>query len=152
MKMHQLREYMKIVDGDRVKEEEIYEHLWWGLCKLEHHDEDDFDKMMMKVHCVVYGPHFDEALAKMAVAHMKNVDGSTGEHWTWEQTMGVANQYGIKQYADWFYALNMLHSDLANVLGGDANTYAKMAKALYFDDPDMVEGKLFKQWVATHKK
>ena len=25
MKMHQLREYMKIVDGDHAKEEEIYE-------------------------------------------------------------------------------------------------------------------------------
>lgn len=152
MKMHQLREYMKVVDGDHAKEEEIYEHLWWGLCKLEHHDEDDFDKMMMKVHCVVYGPHFDEPMAKMAVSHMHNVDGSTGEHWTWEQTTGVANQYGIKHYADWYYALNMLHSDLSNVMGGDANTYAKMAKALYFDDPDMPEGKLFKQWLAVNKK
>ena len=27
--------------------------------------------------------------------------------------------------------------------------HAKMAKALYFDDPDMVEGKLFRQWMAV---
>lgn len=148
--MHELREYMKIIDGDKIKEEEVYEHLWWGLCKLKVHDEEDYHKMMMKVHCVVYGSHFDEKLAKKAVAKMKNVDGSTGEHWTWEQTTSVANQYGIKHYSDWYYALNMLWSDLSNVLGGDANTYAKMAKAMYFDDPDMTEGKLFKTYVATH--
>ena len=148
--MHELREYMKIIDGDKIKEEEVYEHLWWGLCKLKVHDEEDYHKMMMKVHCVVYGPHFDEKLAKKAVAKMKNVDGSTGEHWTYEQTTSVANQYGIKHYADWYYALNMLWSDLSNVLGGDANTYAKMAKAMFFDDPDMTEGKLFKTYMATH--
>ena len=148
--MHELREYMKIIDGDKIKEEEVYEHLWWGLCKLKVHDEEDYHKMMMKVHCVVYGPHFDEKLAKKAVAKMKNVDGSTGEHWTYEQTTSVANQYGIKHYADWYYAMNSLWSDLSNVLGGDANTYAKMAKAMFFDDPDMVEGKLFKTYVATH--
>jgi hypothetical protein len=94
--------------------------------------------------------HFDEKLAKKAVARMKNVDGSTGEHWTWEQTTSVANQYGIKCYGDWYYSLNMLWSDLSNVMGSDANTYAKMAKAMYFDDVDMVEGKLFREYIATH--
>lgn len=148
--MHELREYMKLIDGDKIKEEEVYEYLWWGLCKLKVHDEEDYHKMMMKVHCVVYGAHFDEKLAKKAVSKMKNVDGSTGEHWTYEQTTSVANQYGIKHYADWYYAMNSLWSDLSNVLGGDANTYAKMAKAMYFDDPDMVEGKLFKTYMATH--
>ena len=148
--MHELREYMKVIEGNVAKEEEVYEHLWWGLCKLKLHDEEDYHKMMMKVHCVVYGMHFDEALAKKAVAHMKNVDGTTGEHWSWEQTTSVANQYGIKHYADWYYALNSLWSDLSNVLGGDANTYAKIAKAMYFDDPDMTEGKLFKAYMATH--
>jgi hypothetical protein len=35
-------------------------------------------------------------------------------------------------------------------MGSDANTYAKMAKAMYFDDVDMVEGKLFREYIATH--
>ena len=148
--MHELREYMKAIEGNVTKEEEVYEHLWWGLCKLKMHDEEDYYKMMLKVHSVVYGMHFDEKLAKKAVAHMHNVDGSTGEHWTWEQTTSVANQYGIKCYADWYYAMNSLWSDLSNVMGSDANTYAKMAKAMYFDDPDMVDGKLFKAYMATH--
>ena len=148
--MHELRDYMKMIEGDKLKEEEVYEHLWWGLCKLKVHDEEDYHKMMLKVHSVVYGMHFDEHLAKKAVAHMKNVDGSTGEHWTWEQTTSVANQHGIKCYPDFYYAMNMLYSDLSNVLGSDANTYAKIAKAMYFDDPDMTEGKLFKAYMATH--
>lgn len=150
MTMHQLREYMKVIEGNHAKEEEVYEHLWWGLCKLKHHDEDDFNRMMMKVHCVVYGMHFDEALAKKAVAHMRNVDGSTGEHWSKTDTDRLADQHGIQYKCDWYYALNSLWSDLSNVMGSDANTYAKMAKAMYFDDPDMTEGKLFRSYLATH--
>ena len=72
--MHELREYMKIIEGDRVKEEEVYEHLWWGLCKLKMHDEEDYYKMMLKVHSVVYGMHFDEKLAKKAVAMFPDAD------------------------------------------------------------------------------
>lgn len=71
MTMHKLREYMTAIEGDAVKEEEVYEKLWWGLSKLKMHDEDDFNKMMMKVHCVVYGPHFDEHAAKKAVEKCK---------------------------------------------------------------------------------
>lgn len=80
---------------------------------------------------------------------MQNVDGTTGEHWSFEQCSSIANQYGIKCYSDWYYAMNSLWSDLSKTLDSDAHTYAKIAKALYFDDPDMSEGKLFKQWVAV---
>ncbi len=152
MTMHRLREYMSVITGNHEKEELVYEALWWGLCKLQHHDEDDFNKMMMKVHCIVYGSHFDEATAKMAVGEMENVDGTKGEHWTMEETSRVADQHGIKCYADWYYALNMLYSDLYKIYGNDVNMYAKIAKALYFDDPDMPHGKLFRQWASTYKK
>lgn len=152
MTMHRLREYMSVITGNHEKEELVYEALWWGLCKLQHHDEDDFNKMMMKVHCIVHGPHFDEPMAKMAVSHMENVDGSIGEHWSKTDTDRLAEQYGIKHKCDWYYALNMLYSDLSNVMGSDAGTYVKIAKALYFDDPDMPNGKLFRQWASTYKK
>lgn len=152
MTMRQLREYMTAIEGNHAKEEEVYEALWWGICKLKHHDEDDFDKMMMMVHCIVYGPHFDEIMAKMAVSQMENVDGTHGEHWSFEQVRSVASQHNIKEVADMYYALNMLYSDLSGVFGGDVGTYIKMAKALYFDDPDMPKGKLFKQWMALQKK
>ena len=50
---------------------------------------------MMKIHCIAYGPHFDEHLAKKAVSEMKNVDGTTGEHWTVEETTRVMDQNGV---------------------------------------------------------
>ena len=148
--MKKLREYMTAIEGNHEKENEIHEILGWGLHKLKMHDEDDYDKMMLKIHCVVYGCHFDDELAHKAVAHMKNVDGSEGQHWSKADTDRLADQYGIHYKCDWYYAINMLWSDLANVMGSDANTYAKMAKAMYFDDPDMPEGKLFHQYIAMH--
>ena len=145
--MHKLKEYMDVIKGDKEKEQEVYEYLWWGICKLKQHDEGDYNKMMMKVHCVVNGPHFDESMAKKAVSQMRNVDGTDGQHWTMEETNKVADQYNIKYKCDWYYALNSLYSDLYGLYGTDVNTYAKIAKALYFDDPDKPDGKLFKMYM-----
>lgn len=60
-----------------------------------------------------------------------------------------AKKHNIDHPADLYYAINMLYSDLSNVLGKDSEKYIAVAKALYWDDPDMPEGKLFKQYVAT---
>ena len=150
MTMKKLREYMDCVAGDHEKETEIHEILGHALMKLKAHDEQDFVNMMLKVHCVAYGPHFDEYMAKKAVGEMRNVDGTVGEHWSYNQTTDWANQYGVKEYGDWYYALNSLYSDLSALYGNDANTYAKIAKALYFEDPDMPNGKLFKSYIGMH--
>lgn len=100
-----------------------------------------------KLHCVAYGPHFDEHLAKKAVAGMKNVDGTCGEHWTYEQTSQLADQQGITQKADWYYVMNMLYSDYSEIYGSDINMYIRVAKA-YMRDPDAPEGKVFDLWLA----
>lgn len=147
MTMHKLREYMELVAGNHEKEKEIHEILGCALMKLKAHDEHDFVHMMLKVHCVAVGPHFDEYMAKKAVAAMHNVDGTHGEHWSFEETSNLANQHGVKKLGDWYYALNSLHSDLSHIYGNDVNVYAKIAKALYFDDPDMPDGKLFKSYI-----
>lgn len=39
--------------------------------------------------------HFDEEQAYEAVSMMENEDGTTGPHWSVEDTTSVANQYGI---------------------------------------------------------
>ena len=88
-----------------------------------------------------------EELAKKAVAKMKNVDGTCGEHWTYEQTSQLADQQGIRCKADWYYVMNMLHSDFAEILGSDTNNYVRMAKA-YINDPDASEGKVLDAWLA----
>lgn len=92
--------------------------------------------------------HFDEHLAKKAVAEMENVDGSSGEHWTLEDTTKVMEQNGIKANKyDWYYLMNMLHSDYSKIWGDDVAQYVKFAKA-YIEDPDAGEGKVFCLWKA----
>lgn len=149
MTMKKLREYMDRVAGDHEKEAEIHEILGHALMKLKAHDEHDFVQMMLKVHCVAYGPHFDDYMAKKAVEAMRNVDGSTGEHWTREQTDRVAEEQGIHCKADWYYTLNMFWSDYSNIFGNDTGMYIRLAKA-YITDPDAEEGKVFKLYLAGH--
>lgn len=92
--------------------------------------------------------HFDEHLVKKAVAEMENVDGSSGEHWTIEETTRVMEQNGIKvNKYDWYYLMNMLHSDYSNIWGEDVAQYVKFGKA-YINDPDASEGKVFCLWKA----
>lgn len=145
--MHKLREYMQMVSGDSVKESLIHEVLGSGLMKLKAHDEHDFVYMMLQVHCIAYGPHFDDYMAHKAVAQMHNVDGSVGEHWSKTETDRIADQQGIKHKCDWYYALNMFWSDYSHIFGNDVNMYVKLAKA-YIEDPDADEGKVFRIYMS----
>lgn len=106
-------------------------------------------RMLLKLHELDCGPYFDTDIATKAVANMKNVDGTTGPHWTFAEVEEEAKKRNIDHPADLYYAINMLYSDLSNVLGKDPEKYIAVAKALYWDDPDMPEGKLFKQYIAT---
>ena len=120
--MHKYLEYFEKIVGNETKEKELKN-----------------------------GPHFDEELAKKAVSAMRNVDGTTGEHWSMEKTNPLAEQNGIKEKADFYYTMNMLYSDFSDVLGSEASTYVKMAKA-YMHDPDAPEGKVFDIWLAQMKR
>ena len=106
-------------------------------------------RMLLKLHELDCGPYFDTDIAIEAVDNMENVDGTTGPHWTFTEVEEEAKKRNIDHPADLYYAINMLYSDLSSVLGKDPEKYIAVAKALYWDDPDMPEGKLFKQYVAT---
>lgn len=106
-------------------------------------------RMLLKLHELDYGPYFDNDIAIKAVDNMENVDGTTGPHWTFAEVEKEAQKRNIDHPADLYYAINMLYSDLSKVLGNDPEKYIAVAIALYWDDPDMPEGKLFKQYVAT---
>lgn len=145
--MLRFKEYWTAVAGNEEKENEMKEIICDAVEKIKMYCPEEFWATVYKLHCVAYGPHFDEKLAKMAVSKMRNVDGTTGEHWSMEQTNSLADQYGVKHKADWYYTMNMLYSDFSQVIGSDAGSYAKLAKA-YMQDPDAHEGKAFKSWLA----
>ena len=145
--MHKLKKYWEKVSADPVKIEEMEEIVCEALEEVLGRCTRLFWDTAYKLHYVAYGTHFDEHLAKKAVAGMKNVDGTCGEHWTYEQTRQLADQQVITQKADWYYVMNMLYSDYSEIYGSDINMYIRVAKA-YMRDPDAPEGKVFDLWLA----
>ena len=76
------------------------------ICRLEklhgNHDEPE-------------AATFDRETAMQWAANMQNADGSTGPHWTMEQTTAVAESMGIQapvvpRWA-WGVTMNMMYSD-----------------------------------------
>lgn len=84
---------------------------------------------------------FTEEDAKAWTARMKNADGSTGPHWTMEQTTAVAESMGIQAPAvprwAWGVAMNMMYSDYYHVAVefglNRPEFYAALAKAFLLD-------------------
>lgn len=146
------REYLNMSSDtlDDTKTREFHNAICEYLDSLTLETADPKAKhLLLKLHELDCGPYFDNDIAIKAVAHMENVDGTTGPHWTFAEVEEEAKKRNIDHPADLYYAINMLYSDLSNVLGKDPEKYIAVAKALYWDDPDMPEGKLFKQYVAT---
>lgn len=84
---------------------------------------------------------FTRADAEAWCAKMVNEDGTTGPHWTMEQTTAVAESVGVvfDQLAPWCWwaAMCMMYSDYCGVASrygvGTAEFYADMAKAFLYD-------------------
>ena len=80
------------------------------------------------------------------IRSLKNADGSTGEHWTYDQTSQVMKQRNIDCDPVEFYAtMNMLWSDYGRVAEkfGVSNVeyWAELSKA-FLTDKDAIEDKL----------
>lgn len=94
----------------------------------------------------VYGCHFNEWSLACATEGMINEDGTTGPHWTVEQTDSVAKQHGIRMQSynkyDWNYVMNMVYSDYYGVIGNDTDAYCKVARR-FIEDRDAPEGKAY---------
>ena len=97
------------------------------LDKLEDHDEPE--------------AAFDRATAMQWAARMQNADGTSGPHWTMEQTTAVAESMGIQapevpRWA-WGVTMNMMYSDyypVAVEFGlNRPEFYAALAKAFLLD-------------------
>lgn len=113
-----------------------------------------YESLEMHLYTEMYGCHFSDWLLKKATEHMQNEDGTTGPHWTVEQTTQVGKINGVtftrfNEY-DWNYVMNMIYSDFYGVVSNDANLYAKMAKK-FIEDKDAPEGKAFKYYMSMHK-
>ena len=103
---HKLHEAMeKPVTLGSAEEVMVYADTICALHKLGDDHFRESTKMM----------EFTEADAKAWTARMKNADGTTGPHWTMEQTTAVAESMGIQapvvpRWA-WGVTMNMMYSD-----------------------------------------
>lgn len=129
---HKLHEAMeKPVTLGSAEEVMVYADTICALHKLGDDHFRESTKMM----------EFTEDDAKAWTARMKNADGSTGPHWTMEQTTAVAESMGIQALVvprwAWGVTMNMMYSDyypVAVEFGlNRPEFYAALAKAFLLD-------------------
>ena len=99
---------------------------------------------------------FDKQMAEEWTREMKNEDGTTGPHWTMEQTNQIMTQRGINcDPAEFYAAMNMVYSDYSKVAKklnvSNIDFYAEIAKA-FLDDQDAAPDKLarYYEFVVKH--
>lgn len=134
------------IDGEM---ERLHDHV--GTDYRSSADYDDMDEMSYRHgekksgygRSTAAGPVvMDKQMAHEWLSHMENVDGTTGPHWTMEQTKKVMAQKGIQCDPVMFdLAMNMMYSDynkVAKKLGmNNTDFYACMAEA-FLTDPDSI--------------
>lgn len=102
-----------------------------------------------------YG-HMDMETARDWTRHMHNADGSSGEHWTYEQTSKVLRDKGLDcSPAEFYAAINMMWSDYAKVaekFGVNTVDFWSAMAAAFLDDKDAAPGKLLRYYEAIPQK
>lgn len=143
--------YTRIIEDANLEQLKDFAHYSIGMVKRI--DEDVYDDIEMYLYKEVYGCHFCKWLLEKAVKQMRNEDGSTGPHWTLDQTTSVAKNNGIEfvhfnEY-DWNYVMNMIYSDYYGSVPNETTMYVKMARK-FLEDKDAKEGKALKYWLAMN--
>lgn len=88
---------------------------------------------------------------------MKNADGTTGPHWTMNQTQQVMTQHGLDcDPVEFWVALNATYSDFCKALKkygiSTIDAYVDFAKAFWMDDKDAEPNKLarYYEYIVKH--
>jgi hypothetical protein len=143
-----MEEYWKYIKGNEQIMKNFFMAVIEAIEDMKKRDKFAYYSSYFTVHESIFGKHFNEELAKKAVSEMKNADGTIGEHWTLQQTSSLESSNGVSyDKYDFYYVMNMLYSDFCEVIGNDASTYFKLAKA-YMDDPDASKDKAYCLWKA----
>lgn len=134
--------------------EQIRNFAMDALTMLKETNPKTYEDLETHLYTKIYGKHFSDWLDQKAVDNMINEDGTTGAHWTLEQTNAAAKSNGIQfdgfnEY-DWNYAMNMMYSDFYGAVPNETSTYVKMAKK-FLQDKDAKPGKALCYYLAIKK-
>nr|DAQ51719.1 MAG TPA: Acyl-CoA oxidase [Caudoviricetes sp.] len=117
----------------RIEEADAVAGLLCRLHKLDGMDRDHFRESAKMM-------NFTREDAETWAAKMQNADGTTGPHWTMEQTSAVADASGIPHDIprwSWGVTMNMMYSDyydVARKFGVNVpEFYAELARAFLMD-------------------
>ncbi len=142
------KDLKSIIDTkDENKIEEMLTQVCHTLKELKEDNKEDYEELKEKIYIIMYGYRLNDHLCEEWVKHMKNSDGTTGEHWTIAETTQVARQIGltlggtISEY-EWWAVMNMIYSDYYGCVPNDISIYAKMGRS-FLEDEDANEGKLY---------
>lgn len=105
-----ISEYIKNGDiGDMTRLAHVLGCL---MEEIESKHPDLYKKYMTKAKLANSHIEWDKEQAEYAVAHMKNKDGTTGEHWSFSKTTDeLERRHWEFNPAEWYYVLNMIYSD-----------------------------------------
>lgn len=131
--------------------EQLKEFVDDALSMLKETNPRTYEDLELYLYKEIYGPHFNDWMLEQATKSMINEDGTTGPHWTLEQTTSVAKSNSItfdsfNEY-DWNYTMNMIYSDYYGAVSNDTSVYVKMAKK-FLMDKDAKKGKAFCYYLA----
>jgi hypothetical protein len=140
-------QYVKVSSQDDMERlVDVLDHLFHYLME---NNSEVYNKFITKVKLSNKHIPWDRQQAEKAVKCMKNKDGTTGEHWNWEQTTDVLHKKGLEYTeATWYVALNMVYSDY---MSQDMNldSYIRLA-CDFLDDEDAPDHKMKVYWVAMN--
>lgn len=141
-----IREYIEqiVANGNKESMEELSEMLDEAIIKLKVYDEKCYEKYKMKLYELAYGKVLNEDMAKEWVESMK-----PQAKWTMQETNNALNGTGIDTLKG-YVVMNMLYSDMSNVLG-DGNTQESIDKYIratadWLNDEDVGQDKLYDYW------
>lgn len=110
-------------------------------------DEPTRKHVFHHLHKIAYGPHLSRDMADDWTSHMLNKDGSTGPHWSYDQTSPLAEH---RNKEDFFAVLNMMWSDYFSPALTQQN-YISLARD-FIDDKDAGDDKTLKYYCEIAKK
>ena len=136
-----------------ASDEQLREFVDDALSMIKETNHDLYEELESYLYKEIYGCHFNSWLLEKALNNLENEDGTTGGHWTLDQTTSVARAKGISfnkynEY-DFCYVLNMIYSDYYGAVKDDTDTYIQMA-IKFLSDKDAPEGKAYKYYMAMH--
>ena len=134
-----------------INDEKLRNFVDEAIMMIRETNYELYENLELALYKETYGCHFNDWMLAEAVKNLQNEDGTTGPHWSLEQTTSVAKSNGISfdhfnEY-DWNYVMNMVYSDYYGAISNDTINYVRLARK-FLEDRDAKEGKAFKYYIS----